>query len=64
MRGMQRTRGIFTRILGKLLILAFQGMLKKIPGYVPEDPGELYESFREILENIPGTVPEDFGKCY
>ena len=42
MRGMQRTRGIFTRILGKLLILAFRGMLKKIPGYVPEDPGELY----------------------
>ena len=33
-------RGISWRIPGNLLILAFLGMLEKIPGNVPEDYGE------------------------
>ena len=37
---MQRTQGMFTRVPGNLLILAFRGMLKKIPVNVPEDSGE------------------------
>ena len=42
MRGMQGTRGMFTRIPGNLLILAFRGMLTKIPGNVQEDSGECH----------------------
>ena len=45
MRGMQGTRGMFTRIPGNVLILAFQEMLEKIPGNVQEDSGEYYHRF-------------------
>ena len=47
MRGMQGTRGMFTRIPGNLLeysgnviILTFQGMFHKIPGNVRRYSGE------------------------
>ena len=49
MREMQGTREIFTRIPGNLLILAFRGMLKKIPG---------------MFQKIPGNVPEDSVECF
>ena len=47
MRGMQGTRGMFTRIPGNVVILLFRGMLKKIPGNVEEYSGE--SKFRFIL---------------
>ena len=40
MRGMRGTREIFTRTPGNVVILLFQGMLKKIPGNVRKDSGE------------------------
>ena len=42
MRGMQGTRGMFTRIPGNVLILAFRGIFEKIPGNAREDSGECY----------------------
>ena len=41
-RGMQGTRGMFTRIPGNVLILAFRGIFEKIPGNAREDSGECY----------------------
>ena len=41
-RGMQGTRGMFTRIPGNVLILAFRGIFEKIPGNVIKDSGECY----------------------
>ena len=60
MRGMQGTRGMFTRIPGNLLeysgnviILTFQGMFHKIPGNVRRYSGEC----------SPGNGQEDSGEC-
>ena len=36
-------RGISKEILGNVLILAFRGMLEKIPGNVPKDSGECFQ---------------------
>ena len=48
-RGMQGTRGMFTRIPGNVLILEFRGIFEKIPG---------------MLLTIPGNAQEDSGECY
>ena len=37
-------------------ILAFRGIIKKIPRNVPEDSRECYQRFREMFEKIPGNV--------
>ena len=63
MRGMQGTRGMFTRIPGNLLedsgnviILTFQGMFQRIPGNVEEDSWECSRGFRGMFHKIPGNV--------
>ena len=63
MRGMQGTRGMFTRIPGNLLeysgnviILTFQGMFQRIPGNVEEDFWKCSRGFRGMFEDIPGNV--------
>ena len=62
--GMRGTQGMFSRIPGNVHILAFRGMLEKIPENVPEDSGEYLRRFREMFERIPGNVPEDSEECY
>ena len=49
MRGMQGTRGMFIKIPGNVLILAFRGILEKIWG---------------MFEKIPRNVPGDSRECY
>ena len=70
MRGMQGTRGMFTRIPGNVLILEFREMFKKISGNFPEDSGEYYPRFRGALSKIPRNVLKisanawkDSGEC-
>ena len=62
-RGMQGTRGMFTRIPGNVLILAFRGIFEKIPGNVIKDSGVCSRRFRGMLLIIPGNVQEDSGEC-
>ena len=78
MRGMQGTRGMFTRIPGNLLEDSGEYYYFNIPGNVPKDSGECSKGFRGVLKKIPGNirrrfqgifekisgnVPEDSGKC-
>ena len=42
----------------------FRGMIKKIPGNVPEDSGECSRRFLGMLKKILGNVPEDSGECW
>ena len=49
---------------GNVLVLAFQGMLEKIPRNVPEDSRECYQRFRGIFGKIPGNVQEDSRECF
>ena len=72
------TRGMFTRILGNVIILTFREMLQKIPGNVRRDSGkcsrrlrEMFKktpgnviilTFRVMLQKIPGNAQEDFGE--
>ena len=58
-QGMRGTWGMFTRIAGNIVILLFQGMLKKIPGNVQEDSGERSTRFRGMFEKIPGDLNLD-----
>ena len=58
------TRGMFTRIPGNVLILAFRGIFEKIPGNVIKDSGECSRRFRGMLLMIPGNAREDSGECY
>ena len=60
MRGMQGTRGMFSRIPGNVVILLFRGMFEKIPGNVSEDSVECSQRFWEMLKKILGNVREDF----
>ena len=53
-RGMQGTRGMFTRIPGNLLEDSGECSHFSIPGNVPEDSGECYQRFRGMFEKIPG----------
>ena len=64
MWGMRGTRGMFTRIPGNVVMLLFQGMLKKIPGNVRKDSGECSKGFRGMLEKIPGYVQKDSGEYW
>ena len=70
MRGMQGTRGMFTRIPGNLLedsgnviILTFQGMFQRIPGNVEEDFWKCSRGFRGMFHKIPGNVRRYSGEC-
>ena len=56
MRGMQGTQGMFTRIPGNVLILAFRGIFEKIPGNVINNSGECSRRFRGMFGKIPGNV--------
>ena len=59
MRGMQGTRGMFTRIPGNLLEDSGECYYFNIPGNVPEDSGECSRRFRGMFEQIPGNVQKD-----
>ena len=63
MRGLRRTRGMFTRIPGNVIILTFRGMFPKIPGNVRRDSGECSKRFRGMFQKIPGNVRKDSGEC-
>ena len=63
MRGMRVTWEMFTRIPGNVVILLFQGMLKKIPRNVPEDSGECSRRFQGMFEKILGNDQEDSREC-
>ena len=60
--GMQGTRGMFTRIPGNALILAFRGMFEKIQGNVINDSKKCSRRFRGMLLKIPGNAREDSGE--
>ena len=62
--GMQGTRGMFTRIPGNALILAFRGMFEKIQGNVINDSKKCSRRFRGMLLKIPGNAREDSGEWY
>ena len=66
MRGMQGTRGMFTRIPGNLLedsgeviVLTFRGMFEEILGNVQEDSGECSRRFRGMLAKILKNTQKD-----
>ena len=63
MRGIQETRGMFTRIPGNPLEDSGECSHFSIPGNVREDSGECYRRFRVMFQIIPGNVPEDSGEC-
>ena len=63
MRGRQGSRGMFTRIPGNVLILAFRGMFEKIPGNIIKDSGECSRRSQEKIWKIPGSVLEDSREC-
>ena len=63
MRGIQGTRGMFTRIPGNVLILAFREMFEKIPGNFIKESGKCLRRFRGMLLMIPGNALEDSGEC-
>ena len=77
MRGMQGTRGMFTRIPGNLLEDSGEWSHISIPENARKDPGECSIRFRGMLlkipgnvpripgnvPRIPGNVPEDYGEC-
>ena len=62
MRGMQGTRGMFTRIPGNLLEDSGECYHFNIPGNVPKDSGECSKGFRGMLKKIPGNIPRDTGE--
>ena len=68
MRGMQGTRGLFTKIPGNAqedsgeCSRRFRGMSLKIPGNAREDSGECSRRFRGMLSKIPGNVIKDSGE--
>ena len=64
MRGMQGTRGMFTRIPGNLLEDSGESSHFSIPRNVQEDSGECSRRFRGMSLKIPGNVPEDSEECY
>ena len=63
-RGMQGTRGTFTRIPGNLLEDSAECSRFSIPRNAREDSGECSRRFLGILRKIPRNVPEDSGECY
>ena len=62
MRGMQGTRGMFTRIPGNLLEDSGECYYFNIPGNVPEDSGECSRRFRGMFQEIPVNVRRDSGE--
>ena len=63
MRGIQGTRGMFTRIPGNPLEDSGECSHFSIPGNVQEDSGECSRRFQGMFEKIPGDVREDSGEC-
>ena len=63
MRGMRGTRGMFTRIPGKLLEYSEECYYFNIPGNVPKDSGECSKRFRGMLKKIPENVRRDSREC-
>ena len=63
MRGMQGTRGMFTRIPGNLLEDSGECYHFNIPGNVPEDSGEYSRGFRGMFKKISGNVRRDSEEC-
>ena len=61
MRETQGTQGIFTRVPGNVLILAYRGMFEKISGSAIKDFGEYLKRFRGMLLKIPKNAREDSG---
>ena len=64
MRGMQGTRGMFTKIPGNLFEDSGECSHFSIPGNVQEDSGGCSRRFRGMLLKIPGKVIKDSGECY
>ena len=64
MRGMQGTRGMFSRIPGNLLEDSGESSHFSIPGNAQEDSGECSRRFRGMSLKIPGNVRDDSGECY
>ena len=62
MRGMQGTRGMFTRIPGNLLENSGECSHFTIPRNAREDSGECSRRFRGMLSKILGNVQEDSGE--
>ena len=56
-------RGISWRISGNVLILAFRGMLEKLPGNVRGDSGKCSRRFRGMSKKIPGNAIKNSGVC-
>ena len=62
MRGIQGTRGMFTRIPGNPLEDSGECSHFSIPGNVREDSGECSRRFRGMFEKI--NAQEDCGECF
>ena len=63
MRGMQGTRGMFTRIPGNTIEDSGECSHFNIPGNAREDSRECSRRFWGILSQILGYAREDSGEC-
>ena len=63
MRGISRSRRIFTRIPGNLLEDSGECYSFNIPGNIQEDSEECSKRLRGMLEEIPWNVQGDSGEC-
>ena len=63
MRGIQGTRGVFTRIPGNLLEDSVNSSHFSIPRNAQEDSEECLRRFRGMSLKIPGNVIKDSGEC-
>ena len=59
MRGMQGTRGMFTRIPGNFLEDSEECSHFSIPGNIREDSGECSSRFRGMFKKIPMNLNSD-----
>ena len=62
MRGMQGTRGMFTRIPGNILEDSGEYSHFSIPGNAQKDSGQCSRRFQGMFKKIPGNVQEDSVK--
>ena len=63
MRGMQGTRGMFTKILGNLFEDSGECSHFSIPRNSRKDSREPSRRFQGMLLKIPGNVTEGLGEC-
>ena len=64
MRGMQGTRGMFTRIPGNLLDDSGESSHFSIPGNAQEDSGQCSRRIWGMSLKIPENVIKDSGECH